>query len=160
RRRSSFSRAGHFLGRSAVQSSTAVAARLSTIARPSRSSTGPRWASSGIVRSWLFSAAFRYCGPERTCSAQSLKKRTPKTATAIPPRIAIRSASCGVSRNGSATPGVGGRNGFELEPFVEARRLRLVRISVLAKQLHLPEPARRRAEEAAAERRGGRRKDQ
>src|SRR6476620_10851232 len=153
-RRSSLRRAGHLFGRSAVQSWTAVAERLSTIVRPFRSSTGPRGASSGIDRSWLFRAAWRYCGPESTCSAQSLKKRIPKTAIAIPPRIASRRASWGVSRNGSATPAVGGRNGLEPEPLVEGRRRRLrpVRVSVLSKQLHLLEPARWRTEEASAER--------
>src|SRR6476659_5676888 len=153
-RRSSLTRAGHVFGRSAVQSWTAVAERLSTIVRPFRSSTGPRGASSGIERSWLFRAAWRYCGPESTCSAQSLKKRIPKKAIALPPRIAIRSASWGVSRNGSATPAVGGRKGLEPEPLVEGRRRRLrpVRVSVLAKQLHLLEPTRRRTEEAPAER--------
>src|SRR5207248_3743739 len=71
----------------------------------------------------------------------------------MPPRIAIRNASWGVNRNGSATPGVGGRNGLEPEPFVEGRRLRPVLGSVvLAKQPHLLEAGRRRAEEAAAER--------
>src|SRR5436305_8371938 len=160
RRCSSFSRAAPFLGRSAVQSPTAVAARLSTIVRPSRSSTGPRGASSGIERSWLFTAACRYCGPESTCSAQSLKKRTPKTAIAMPPRIAIRRAIWGVSRNGSATPGGGGMKVRGPEPFVEGRRLRLARTPVLAKQLHLLEPARRRAEETPAERIDGQRQDQ
>src|SRR5262249_54674741 len=119
-------------------------------------------ASSGIDRSWLFTAACRYCGPERTCSAQSRKKRTPKTAIAAPPRIAICSAICGVSRKGSATPGVDGRNVRGPAPFVggRRRRLRAGRTSVLAKQLHLLEAGRRRAEEAAAKRVHRQRQDQ
>src|SRR3954471_6738553 len=162
RRRSSFRRAGHFFGRSAVQSCTAVAARFVTTVRPFRSSTGPRGASRGIERNWLFRAACRYCGPESTWSDQRRKNRIPKTAIATPPRIAILIASCGVSRNGSATPGVGGRNGREPLPFDEGRRrlLRPGRTPVLAKQLHLLEPTRRRAEEPAAERVDRQRQDQ
>src|SRR5204862_706518 len=60
------------------------------------------------VRSWLFSAVFRYCEPESTCSAQSRRKSTPKTPSATTPRMATRSAIRGVNRQGSSMRGSGG----------------------------------------------------
>jgi hypothetical protein len=46
-------------GRSAVQIRTAVPGTLETIVLPARSTIEPRCASTRIVRSWLFCAAFR-----------------------------------------------------------------------------------------------------
>src|SRR5205823_14185372 len=80
--------------------------------------------------------------------------RIPKTAIATAPRIAIRNANCGVSRNGSATRGSRGRKVRGSPAPVRART------PVLAKQPHLLEAACGRAEEAAAERVDRQRKDQ
>src|SRR6266545_1053758 len=77
---------------------------------PARSLIGPRGASMRTVRSWLFCAARRNWLPERTWRAQSRKKRTLNAASARKPRMPIRNASCGVSRNGPSTRGSGGRN--------------------------------------------------
>src|SRR5512132_2337944 len=111
---------------------------------PLRSRICPRGASIRTDRSWLSSAAWRYCGPERTCSAQSRKKSAPKTASATAPMIAIRSASWGVNRYGLSTRGSGGRNRFE--PVRGGR--------VLAKEPHLRDALRlgREREQAPDER--------
>ena len=78
--------------------------------RPRRSRIGPRGASTRMRRSWFDCAAFRYSSPDSTWSDQRRKNRTTKTRSANAPRIATRSASCGVSRCGSRTRGSGGRN--------------------------------------------------
>ena len=70
----------------------------------------PRGASTWIVRTKFVFASSRYLVPESTCSAQSRRKSTAKTASATKPRIATRSASWGVSRYGSSTRGSAGRN--------------------------------------------------
>src|SRR5215210_709018 len=87
----------------------AVPGTFFTSVFPFRSRIWPRGASMRTERTWLFIAAWRYCGPESTCSAQSRKKSTPKAASATAPRIPIRSASCGVKRYGPSTRGSGGR---------------------------------------------------
>src|SRR4029450_6906537 len=94
---------------------------------------------------WLSSAARRYCGPDSTCSAQSRKNSTPKTASATAPRIPIRRASCGVKRYGLSTRGSGGRK--RSEP------LRRRRGPLLAKEAHLRRGLgrRRKREQAARE---------
>src|SRR5271170_124477 len=62
-----------------------------------------------IVRTRLSFASARYLSPESTWSAQRRRKSTAKMASATKPRIATRSASCGVSRYGSSTRGSDGR---------------------------------------------------
>src|ERR1044072_6927437 len=109
---------------------------------PLRSRIWPRGASIRTERSWLSSAAWRYCGPESTCSAHSRKKSTPKTARATAPRIPMRRASCGVNRYGLSTRGSGGRNRFE--PVRGTR--------VLAKEPHLRGALRLRREREQAPR--------
>ncbi len=93
---------------------------------------GPRGASTLIVRSWLFWAASRYRAPESTCSDQSRKKRTAKTAIATMPSTPTRSASPGVRRYGALTPGSGGRKRGEV--------LRRSPYGASDKQLDLPRP--------------------
>src|SRR5712691_10860584 len=107
--RSSWTRNAWCFGRSDGQICTAVPAVLVTSTRPKRSRIRPRCACTRTVRSWLFSAARRYCVPESTCNAHSRRKRAAKTANASTPRTPIRSASRGVSRYGSAARGSGGR---------------------------------------------------
>src|SRR5437870_428847 len=104
----------------------------------------PRGASTRTVRSWLFSATRRYWCPARISSAHSRRKSAPKTTTAIVPRIATRSASCGVRRYGSAVRGSGGRK------------------LLLAKQPHLVRAVapRRRTQELFHEPVDGRREDE
>src|SRR5919201_949536 len=111
-RRSSPMRVARSAGRSFGQISSAVPATFVTRTRPFRSRIGPRGACTGNVRSWLFSAARRYCDPDSTCNAHRRRKRTPNTASASIPRIAIRSVTRGASLNGSsATAGVARTSG-------------------------------------------------
>ncbi len=98
RRFSSARRACQVFGRSAGESWTAVPGTVATSGWPPPSKISPRCASIRTERIWLSWAAFRYRGPERTCSAQSRKKRIPNTTSATAARIPIRSASCGVKR--------------------------------------------------------------
>src|SRR5215216_6680433 len=125
---------------------TAWPAALPTRTAPLRSRIGPRGACSRTVRSWLFCAACRYCGPERIWSAQRRRKSTAKTPSRITPRIASRNATCGVSRYGSATRGSGGRKRLDGE--------RGSPVPALAKESHRGEPLEpvRAAEEPADER--------
>src|SRR4029450_3677791 len=119
---------------------TAVPARFCTMARPKRSTIGPRLASTRRVRSWLFSAAWRYCVPERTCRAQRRKKRTPKAASTRKPRIPMRNTIWAVRRYGASTRGSGGRKRPGLGGIGRLAKLDLVRA-----------PRLRRCEQTAAE---------
>src|ERR687896_1047470 len=84
-------------GRRSGESLTAWPTRLRTSTRPSRSTISPRGACTLISRSWLFFASATYLSPDSTCRYQSRKKMTAKAASAMPPTIATRTASCGVS---------------------------------------------------------------
>src|SRR3954465_13563907 len=74
-----------------------------------RSRIGPRCASIGNERIWLFRAACSYFVPERIWSDQSRRKSTANTASAIAAMIITRAAMRGVKRYGSSTRGSGGR---------------------------------------------------
>src|SRR5918992_3774936 len=76
---------------------TPLPTRLRTSTRPSRSTISPRGACTLISRSWLFLASATYLSPESTCRYQSRKKMIANAASAMPPTIATRTASCGVS---------------------------------------------------------------
>ena len=65
---------------------------------PLRSRISPRGAWILISRMRLFFASARYSSPESTCRNQRRKKTAAKTTSAMPPRIATRSANCGVRR--------------------------------------------------------------
>src|SRR3954453_2081538 len=78
-------------GSFSVFSCSARLVRLSTMTLPSRSRTSPRGAITLNSRVRLFFASARYLSPSSTCRFQSRKKRTPKRATATPPRTATRS---------------------------------------------------------------------
>ena len=75
-------------------------ARARSGRRSSRAARRP-----GGVRTRLSFARARYLSPASTCSAQSRRKSTAKTASATKPIIATRKASCGVRRYGSSTRG-------------------------------------------------------
>src|SRR4051794_24772638 len=141
--RSSARWAGHVFGRFAGHSWMDVPATLSTSTFPLRSRMRPRGASSRSRRTWLFCASCRYELPESTCSAHSRRNRIAKIARASAPRIAMRSAICGVSRYGSVTRGSGGR-----------KRREPSRWALLAKEPHLADAVGQlgRREEPAAER--------
>src|SRR6202022_976611 len=78
-------------------------------------------------------AVFRYCEPDSTCSAQSLRKRTPNTPSATTPRIATRSAIFGVKRHGSSTRGWCGRKRRE-ETRGSAKQSHLLRLEPLERR--------------------------
>ena len=64
---------------------------------PLRSRIWPRAAGTSMSRTRLTLACARYLSPERTWRNQSRKKMIANIASAKLPRIATRSASCGVS---------------------------------------------------------------
>ena len=72
------------------------ALRLETSTVPSRSTTSPRGAGKGMSRTRLLLASARYWSPESTWRNHSRKKTIAKRVNATPPKIATRSASCGV----------------------------------------------------------------
>ena len=64
---------------------------------PLRSTIWPRGASTLTSRTRLSLASARYLSPDSTCRYQRRKKMIANSTSAIPPRIATRSASCGVT---------------------------------------------------------------
>ena len=70
----------------------------------------PRGASIFTLRTRLSRASLTYSSPLSTCRNQSRKKMIANSTNATPPRMATRTASCGVigGRRSSMGDGIGG----------------------------------------------------